>query len=151
LISGFAHIAKLLIKLTEQKQPFQWTEEVEAAFQTLKGGLCAVPIPAYPQRGERFIMDTGASNVGIIGVLFQVQDGQERVIAYCSKTQNKAERNYCVSRRELLGMVRALEEFHKYLYGNEFHLCTDHSALTRILSFKTVEGQSARWIQPLQE
>jgi hypothetical protein len=48
-------------------------------------------------------------------------------------------------------MVRALEQFHMYMYGKEFHLCTDHSALTRILSFKNVEGQSARWIQRLQE
>jgi hypothetical protein len=36
LISGFAIIAKRLIKLTEQKRSFQWTEVVEAAFQTLK-------------------------------------------------------------------------------------------------------------------
>jgi hypothetical protein len=64
-------------------------EEVEATFQTLKGGLCAVPILAYPQPGERFIVDTKASNVGIGGVLFQVQDGQKRVIAYCSKTLNE--------------------------------------------------------------
>jgi hypothetical protein len=81
LISGFANIAKRLMKLTEQKQSFQRTEEVEAAFQTLKGGLCAVPILAYPQPGEMFIVDTDASNFGIGGVLFQVQDRQERVIA----------------------------------------------------------------------
>jgi cytoskeleton-associated protein 5 len=89
---------------------------------------------------------TEASNVWFGGVLFQVDDGQENVIAYCSKTLNKEERNYCVTRRELRAMVRALEQFHKYVYGKEFHLCTDHSALTRILSFKNVEGQFARWI-----
>jgi hypothetical protein len=46
LITGFANIEKRLIKHTELKQTFQWTEEVEPAFQTLKGGLCAVPILA---------------------------------------------------------------------------------------------------------
>jgi hypothetical protein len=64
---------------------------VEAAFQTLKGALCAAPILAYPQPGERFIVDTDASNIRIGGVLFQVQDRQEHVIAYYSKTLNKAE------------------------------------------------------------
>jgi hypothetical protein len=76
-ISGFANIAKPLTKLTEEKQPFQWTPEVETAFQTLKGALCASPILAYPQPGERFIVDTDASNIGIGGVLSQVQDGKE--------------------------------------------------------------------------
>jgi hypothetical protein len=57
-ISGFVNIAKPLTKLTEQKQAFQWTPEVEAAFQTLKGALCAAPILAYPRPGERFIVDT---------------------------------------------------------------------------------------------
>jgi hypothetical protein len=52
-----------------------------AAFQTLKGDPCAVPILTYRHPGERFFVDTEASNVGSGGVLFQVQDGQERVIA----------------------------------------------------------------------
>jgi hypothetical protein len=40
------------MKLTEQKQSFQWIEEVVAAIPTLKGGLCAVPILVYLQPGE---------------------------------------------------------------------------------------------------
>jgi hypothetical protein len=150
-ISGFANITKPLTKLMEQKQSFQWTSEAEAAFQTLKGALCSAPVLAYPQPGERFIVDTDASNFGIGGVLSQIQDGQERVIAYYSKTLNMAERNYCVTRRELLAIVRTLEHFHKYLYRQEFHLRTDHSALTWLLSFKNLEGQTARWIKRLQE
>jgi hypothetical protein len=150
-ISGFADIAKLLTKLTEEKQTFKWTPELEAAFQTLKGTLCAAPILDYPQPGEKFIVDTDASNVGIGGVLSQVQGGKERVIAYYSKTPSRAERNYCVARRELLAIVRTLEHFHKYLYGEEFHLRMDHSALTWLMSFKNLQGQTARWIQRLQE
>jgi hypothetical protein len=99
------NIAKPLNKVIEQKQSFQWTPDVEAAFEPLKGALCAAPIFAYPQRGERFIVDTDASNVGIGEVLSQVQEGQERVIAYESKTLEKAERNYCVTLRELLAIV----------------------------------------------
>jgi hypothetical protein len=111
-IPGFANIAKPLTKVTKQKQTFQWTPEVEAAFKSLKGALCTAPILAYPHPGERFIVDTDASNVRIGGVLSQEQDGQERVIAYYSKTLNKAERNYCVTRHELLAIVRTMEHFH---------------------------------------
>jgi hypothetical protein len=73
------------------------------------------------------------------------------VIAYYSKTLSKAERNYCVTRRELLAIVKTLEHCHKYLYGQQFHLRTDHSTLTWLLSFKNLEVQTARWIQRLQE
>jgi hypothetical protein len=71
---------------------------VEATFQTLKAALFTAAILAYPQPGVKFIVDTDASNIGIGGVLSQVQDGQERrmkerVISYYSKTLNKAERN----------------------------------------------------------
>jgi phage terminase Nu1 subunit (DNA packaging protein) len=62
---------------------------VEATIQTLKGA----PVLAYRQAGVRFIVDTDASNVWIRGVLSQVQDRQQLVIAYYSKTLNKAERN----------------------------------------------------------
>jgi hypothetical protein len=71
-IPEFANIAKPPTKLTALKQPLQWTSEVEAAFKTLKGALCTAAILASPQPGERFIMDTDASNVGIGGVLSQV-------------------------------------------------------------------------------
>jgi hypothetical protein len=72
-IPGFASIAKPLTKHTEAKQPFQWTSEVKAAFQTLKGALCTAPI----QPGERLILETDASKVGIGGILSQVNAGQE--------------------------------------------------------------------------
>jgi hypothetical protein len=61
------------------------------------------------------------------------------------------ERNYCITRQELLAVVRTLEHFHKYLYGQEFHLRTDCSLLTWLMSFRNLEGQTALWILSLQE
>jgi len=98
--SGFADIAKPLSKLTEEKGTFEWATEAETAFQALKDALCTAPVLGYPRPGEKFIVDTDASNVGIGDVLSQVQEGGERVVAYFSKTLSKAERNYCVTRRE---------------------------------------------------
>ena len=149
-ISGFADIAKPLTKLTEEKRTYTWSTEAETAFQALMEALCTAPMLGYPRPGQKFIVDTDASNVGIDGVISQVQDGSERVVTYFSKT-SKAERDYCVTSRELLAIVKTLEHIHKYLYGQEFHLRTDHSALTWLLSFRNLEGQTARWVQRLQE
>jgi hypothetical protein len=73
------------------------------------------------------------------------------VVAYFSKTLSKDERNYCMTCQELLATVKTLEHFQKYLYGQEFNLHTDHSALIRLLSFRSLEGQMASWVQHLQE
>jgi hypothetical protein len=128
-ISGFADIAKPLTRLTEKKHSFQWSTKVEATFQSLKQAICAVPILSYPQEGEKFIADKNVTNVGIGEVLSQVQDSQECIIAYYSKTLNRAERNYCITQKELLVNMRTLDNFRKYLYEQEFNLRTDHSAL----------------------
>ena len=53
-----------------------------------------------------FILDTDASDTGIGAVLSQTSsDGNERVIAYGSRLLTKPERQYCVTRRELLAVV----------------------------------------------
>jgi hypothetical protein len=53
----------------------------------LKEALCTEPVLGYPRPGEKFIVDTDASNTGIGGVLSQVQDGHEQVVAYFSSNQ----------------------------------------------------------------
>jgi len=47
--------------------------------------------------------------------------------------------------------VKTLEHFHNYLYGQEFYLRTDHSTLTWLLSVRSLEGQTARLVQLLQD
>jgi hypothetical protein len=76
---AYIYIPIPLTKLTEEKQAFQWTPEVEDAFQTLREAFCTAPILSYPQPGERFVIDTDA-NFGIRGVVSQVQDGRERAV-----------------------------------------------------------------------
>jgi hypothetical protein len=51
-ISGVGNIAKPLSRLTEEKQAFQWTPYVEAAFRSLRETSCTAPIHAYPPPGE---------------------------------------------------------------------------------------------------
>ena len=131
--------------------PFIWTEDAEEAFKQLKRCLARPPIQAYPDMSLCFILHSDASNLGIGGVLSQQQDGEERVIAYYSAALSCAERNYCVTRKELLAVVKAVKHFHPYLYGREFLLRTDHAALRWLLKFRNPEGQLARWLETLQQ
>ncbi|GFW31161.1 retrovirus-related Pol polyprotein from transposon opus [Trichonephila clavipes] len=126
-------------------------KECEDSFLQLKEALTSSPILIYPQPDKPFILDTDASNESVGAVLSQEIDGQERVVAYWSKCLSKPERNYCVTRKELLAIVKAIEHFHHYLYGQKFLLRTDHASLTWLMNFRNTEGQVARWIQRLNE
>lgn len=94
-------------------------------------------------------MDTDASDVAIGATLSQIIDEEEHPIGYFSRTLAGPERQYCVTRRELLAVVQAARHFHPYLYGNQFKIRTDHASLQWLLNFKNPEGQMARWLQKL--
>src|SRR6266516_3741743 len=128
-IRSFSEIAAPLHALTGKKVRFKWTDECEEAFQELKQRLISCPIVAMPSDEGEYRLDTDASNFAIGAVLSQVQNGDEKVIAYASRMLNPAERNYCVTRRELLAVVHFTKQFRTYLLGKEFLIRTDHSAL----------------------
>uniref|UniRef100_A0AAZ1X8S4 Gypsy retrotransposon integrase-like protein 1 n=1 Tax=Oreochromis aureus TaxID=47969 RepID=A0AAZ1X8S4_OREAU len=127
-----------------------WGDACAAAFAQLKEDLTRAPVLAYPDARQPFIVDTDASNVGVRAVLSQQGEAGERVVAYFSRALGRAERNYCVTRRELLAVVLAVRHFRPYLHGCRFLLRTDHASLTWLLNFKHPEGQVARWLEVLQ-
>ena len=146
-VEGFARIARPLHQLTEKGRRFEWNQECQEAFEELKHRLVTAPILVYPIVEGRFILDTDASNDGIGGVLSQIQNGQERVIAYGSRVLSKPERNYCVTRKELLAVVVYLKHYKQYLYGRHVQVRTDHGALRWLMNFRQPEGQLARWLE----
>ncbi|GBO07677.1 Retrovirus-related Pol polyprotein from transposon 297 [Araneus ventricosus] len=150
-VRNLSAIARPLHKLTEARLNFNWTEECEKSFNSLKQSLITSPVLTYPRTDKEFILDTDASNEGIGAVLSQKIGNEGCVIAYFSKSLGKPERNYCVTRKELLGIVKSIEHFHYYLYGRKFLLRSDHASLRWRLNFTEPEGQIARWIQRLQE
>ena len=140
-IKDFAGIAKQLHRLTEEGDTFRWTDECERAFEKLRHLLTTTPLLAYPDFDRPFILDTDASAVGIGAVLSQIDNtGQERVAAYGSRVLSKAERQYCVTRRELLAVVTFIRQFKPYLIGRRFQLRTDHGSLVWLRNFKEPEG-----------
>lgn len=150
-VKDFATVASPLHQLTNKGQRFGWTEDCAAAFEQLKTALVSAPVLAYPDPSQPFLLDTDASNVGVGAVLSQRGEAEERVVAYYSCSLSRAERNYCVTRRELLAVVLAVRHFRPYLLGTKFLLRTDHASLTWMLNFRQPEGQVARWLEILQE
>ena len=140
-IKDFAQIAKPLHRLTEDTATFAWTKPCQATFEELRRRLISAPVLAYPDFNCQFILDTDASDVGIGGVLSQVDDeGRERVVAYGSRLLSKPERRYCVTRRELLTVLTFTRQYRSYLMGRRFLLRTDHGSLTCLRNFREPDG-----------
>ena len=122
-------MAEPLHALTRKNASFRWDSELEEAFNKLKGKLTSAPILGMPRDEGTYYLDTDASNFGLGAVLSQEQDGQKVVLAYASRTLSSTEKNYEVTRRELLAVVYGLKVYRQYLLGRKFLIRTDHSAL----------------------
>ena len=98
-----------------------------------------------------FYLDTDASDLGLGAVLSQSQDGCEKVIAYTSRALSKAERNYDVTRRELLAVVFGLKMYKQYVMGRHFVIRTDHAALQWLRKTPEPMAQLARWLTFIEQ
>jgi len=134
-----------------KNKKFDWMSECDRAFVRLKYALISSPILAMPNDTDPFLLDTDTSDVSIGAVLSQVRNGIERVIAYASRSLSKPERNYCVTRKELLAIVCYTKTFRQYLLGRQFVVRTDHSALQWLRTTPEPIGQQARWCKILEE
>ncbi|KAL5493702.1 hypothetical protein EMCRGX_G014921 [Ephydatia muelleri] len=106
----------------------------------------------YPNFKLPFLLNTDARNDAIGAVLSQLDEqDNKQVLAYASRLLSKAERNYCVTRKELLSVVSFTAHFQPYLLGHRFTLRIDHAPLTWLYGVKEPEGQVAWWLEQLQE
>jgi len=145
-IAGFADTAAPLHALTGKGVQFQWGPEQEAAFIELKEKLTTAPVLGMPENTGQYILDSDASDVGLGAVLSQIQDGEERVIAYASRTLQRPERNYETTKKELLAVVYGLKQFRQYLLGRPIIIRVDHAALTWLKRTAEPLPQLARWL-----
>lgn len=126
-----------------------WQDTQETFFQTLKNVLLKAPILRYPNLNYPFYVATDTSNVGIGAVLYQVINGETRHISFVARSLNAAQRKYTTTRKELLAVVYALQQFHQYLWGRHFTLLTDHHALNYFHTQRVANSMMLNWLDIL--
>ena len=90
-------------------------------------------------------LHTDASVLGLGAVLYQIQDGVEKMISYASRFLTKSETKYPVHKLEFLCLKWAItEQFHEYLYGNTFDVYTDNDPLTYVLTTAKLDAMGAQ-------
>ncbi|GJR94396.1 putative reverse transcriptase domain-containing protein [Tanacetum coccineum] len=139
-IKNFSKIAKYLSILTQKGKVFDWGEEQELAFQTLKDKLCNAPVLALLDGPEDFVVYCDVSGIGLGCVLMQ----RGKVIAYVSRQLKIHEKNYTTHDLELGAVVFALKIWRHYLYRNKSVIYTDHKSLQHIFSHKELNMRQRR-------
>ena len=146
-IPNYATIMDPIVALIRRNKAGKivWGTEQQEAFENIKKLLVSAPILERPDFNLPFFVHTDASNVGLGAVLTQIVDEKEFVIAYASRSLNKAERNYFTTELECLAVIWAMEKFRPYVEGREVTVITDHSALVWLKNMKNPTGRLARW------
>ncbi|XP_043237499.1 uncharacterized protein K02A2.6-like [Amphibalanus amphitrite] len=144
-VPAYASVVRPMAHLLKKDAPFQWSEEQQAAFNKVKQLISTSPVMRPFDPHLQTIVTSDASDRGAGAVLTQVQpSGEERPVAYWSRSFTEAESRYSVSEKEALSAVNAVEHWRIYLWGRFFKLKTDHSALTTLLTPKSSNRAGAR-------
>lgn len=132
-IPNFAMKMQPLYNLQLKNVKFDWNQECQIAFESMKKEICSENVLAHFDPNQTIMLATDACNTSVAGVLFhRYQDGSERPVAFISRALNSSERNYSTFEKEALAIIFSVTKLKQYLLGNKFTLQTDHKPLLTI-------------------
>jgi len=134
-LPNLSTVLQPLHQLLEKNRKWEWNVICKRAFQEVKRLVTSEEVLTHydPRKPLRLACD--ASPVGLGAVFSHVmENGNERPIAYVSRTLNAAEKNYSQIDKEALALVWGAKHFHNYVFGRNFTLITDHKPLVSIFN-----------------
>ena len=94
------------------------------------------PVLHLPDRHGQFQLYSDTSKFATGSVLYQIQNGQPRLIAYASKRMPEAAKNYSITELEMCRLAMNIETFSHLLKKVDFDAVVDHLAITHIMRSK---------------
>jgi hypothetical protein len=147
-IRNFSKILLPIINLEKKGTPFIWSDACEAAFQYIKDEFMKQPILKTFEWDVETILETDASDYVSAGVMSQKdEEGVLRPVAFYTKKHTPTECNYEIYDKELMAIIRCLEEWQPELEGSKIpiKIITDHRNLEYFMSTKKLNRRQARW------
>lgn len=166
--SFIPYYSNVVAPLDRVRKQFEWNQEQQEAWETMKTLLVNAPIIHYPDFKKRFYVATDGSRRGISATLFQLQDGNEddldetlfiphgqkqrhSYISFQSRALSATEKRYSATKIEMLAVSFALIRFRHYLLGRKFVLYTDHRALVWLFNDKELNRVTNTWLELVLE
>lgn len=145
-IRDFAKVATPLTRLTGDVT-FVWGDDEQKAFDKLKEVFITEPNLAAFDPERDTVLECDSSGYAVGGVLSQYDDeGILRPCAFFSRKNNAHECNYEIHDKELLAVIRCLEEWDAELRSvKSFKVITDHKNLEYFMKPKLLSERQVRW------
>ena len=129
-------LLKPIYNLTRKGRQFVWGEEQQKTFDKIKCRLERPPVLHLPDRHGRFQLYSDTSKFTTGSALYQIQNGQPRLITYASKRMPEAAKNYLITELEMCGLAVNIITFSHLLKKVDFHAMVDHLAIMHIMRSK---------------
>ena len=100
-----------------------------------------------PDIDKEMRVEADASEYATGGVLsMKCEDEKWRLVAFISKLLNEVERNYEIHNREMLAIIKCLDEWRHLLEGaqSKFEIWSDHKNLEYFMSSQKLNHRQAR-------
>ena len=148
-ICDFLHHAQPLFDLTSKGVTWTWGETEQVAFDQLKTSMTTTPVLAFADDTRPSWVEADSSDFATGAILSQEspEDGKYHPVAYYSKSLNAMERNYEIHDKEMLAIIRALEEWQHFLEGarHPVEVWMDHKNLQYFMTVKKLNCRQAQW------
>ena len=147
-VKDFAKIAKPLHEMTRKENKWSWGERQQKAFEELKERFTMELVLVIPNLDKEMRVEADTSDFTTGGVLLmKCEDEKWRLVAYISKSLNKAERNYEIHDKEMLAIIQCLEAWRHFLEGAKdwFEIWTDHKNLEYFMKAQKLNRRQVRW------
>ena len=129
-------LLKPIYDLTRKGRQFLWEKEQQQAFDEIKHRLQRPPVLHLPDRHGHFQLYSDTSKFATGSALYQIQNGQPRLIAYASKRMPEAAKNYSITELEMCGLAMNIATFSHLLKKVDFDATVNHLAITHIMRSK---------------
>ena len=152
-VPNYLRVAESLTHLTQKTEEFHWNKEQEQAFQDLKNALSKMAHLQISRPTSEKVVETDVSDFVVEACLYQIEDGEKQPITYQSRKLSGLEKRYEVHNKELLVIVKALQEWRSYLAGLNklIQIYTDHKNLWNFAITKELNWQQIRWAEQLAD
>ena len=106
--------------------------------------LSSHTLVAHYDPKQELVLTCDASPYGVRAVLsHETAEGQDRPIAYASRSLTPAERKYAQIDKEALAIVFGVKRFNQYLLGHRFSILADHRPLEHLFKHNRVTSSLA--------
>jgi len=151
-IPKYSEQGERLTRLTKMDDPFVWEAEQWLAFKTMLTAFATAPVLQHSDHEREVIIVTDVSYYVSAGVLSQYDDeGVLHPVAYFSKKHTPAECNYDIYDKDVMVIIKTLEEGRSECKGASYPLqrLPDHQNFEYFMTKKRLNRRQAWWSQIL--